>query len=502
MSSEPEWSATYRKVGEVAIPLSRARWLAVEARSTQRPSTLVELPVEDEAAGQRLIARLESWVDPAAVAVIGGGVSGRKVWIAYADPMNDGPDATDPMGSQDVVTLGLELTAVIQRARAVGLPVPPIDPRLVVHDFTSDGTFRPRLLGVGTPGPATTETELAAEIGAGLWASLIGRDPRGLGWAPGQAPPMSFHEARGGRVPPELEQTITRAMALGYASLDILRADLSSTSLTKSRVAPRVGVVTDRYALRARRPGENSIVAPLPVAPLIVETAAPVAPPQAESRRKWLVPLLAVAALAVIVFLLVRPGDAGAPDGGKPQLAGREPSTGSAPVGASPATSPPDAVAMAPQDATVAEVAPDTAALEATTVDTTPSAPEAMVAAAPDSAPDSAPETSATAPETAQATATSAIPLASNPIGALVFLDNEPLGRTPLEVKLPVDRFPVTLRLEKRGYASEKVVLETADAKPERVRMKAVGGARPQGPTGDGGTKNNGGGDPGIILER
>jgi len=33
-----------------------------------------------------------------------------------------------------------------------------------------------------------------------------------------------------------------------------------------------------------------------------------------------------------------------------------------------------------------AEVAPDTAALEATTVDTTPSAPEAMVAAAPDSA--------------------------------------------------------------------------------------------------------------------
>ena len=72
----------------------------------------------------------------------------------------------------------------------------------------------------------------------------------------------------------------------------------------------------------------------------------------------------------------------------------------------------------------------------------------------------------------------------------------------PLEVKLPVDRFPVTLRLEKRGYASEKVVLETADAKPERVRMKAAGGGRPQGQAGDGGSKNNGGGDPGIILER
>jgi len=239
MSAEPEWSASFRKVAEIAIATSRARWFAVEAKATQRPATLAELTVHDQAAGKRLIARLETWVDPAAVPIVAGGVDGNRVWLVYADPMSAAHDLVDPMGAQDVVTLGLELTAVIQRARAVGLGAPPLDPRLIVHDFLSDGTFRPRLLGVGTPGPADDERQLAAGIGAALYGALLGSAARTLGWVPGQPPPVSFREARGGRVPGELEQTIARAMALGYDT---------PTSCARTCRAPRSRAAAPRPA--------------------------------------------------------------------------------------------------------------------------------------------------------------------------------------------------------------------------------------------------------------
>lgn len=304
MGAEAEWSASYRKVAEIAVASSRARWFAVEAKATLRPATLAEVEVDDQAAGRRLIARLETWVDPAAVPIIGGGVSGDRAWLVYADPMSDPHDVVDPMGSQDVVTLGLELTAVVQRARAVGLSAPPMDPRLVVHDFLSDGTFRPRILGVGTPGPAEDERQLAAEIGQALYGALLGGDARTLGWTPGQAPPLSFREARGGRVPAELEQTIIKAMTLGYHSLDGLRADLSSTALTRSRTAARVGVVTDRYSTRDRIT-EGAVVATVPI-PAPAPTAAP-DPRRRRARWPWLA-LLALAGTAVALWVIPQLG--------------------------------------------------------------------------------------------------------------------------------------------------------------------------------------------------
>ena len=513
-----DWTGSFVHRGPLALTTTHATWFAVETVDTAEGRALVQFEVADAEAGRALVDWARAWVDPAAVPVVSGGVAGSVCWLVYGRGP-EAPDDTGPLGVHDVVTLGLEMAAVAQRALQAGLTLPPLRLPFVVQDFLPDGTFRPRLLGVGSPGPARDEVALAAGIGALLVAAVFGHDE-----APLEVTPTSL-AASAVRLPESLSHTLIKSHAGRYTTLEALRTDLSASSVARSRRAARVGVTTDHYPKRGGENVERSAVggvapAALPeprirhervVAPL--PEPAPVLPPQPATRRRaWLWPtLIGVVAVLVLIFVLLDPFGGRSQSTTGPTLASRA-TTQPDRVGAStpdpmPAQPPVTQVAPKVQDTTSAvgtsasdTTAPDTAAPDTAAPDTAlrepntntaqaDAGPTAAVADAGPTAADTlpaagkppAPEPQPTRPEVADTKAEapiapelSSLTLESKPAGALVSADGAELGRTPLLIAQPIARFPLRVRVEKRGHTPAVVVLADPRAATFRVTLKPL----------------------------
>ncbi len=544
------WGASYVPKGPPALVTPYATWFTVEALGTSELLTLAQFEVADEQSGLALIDRLESWVDPAAVPVVGGGADGTTCWLVYGRSLTDDFDGPDPMGSHDIVTLGLELTAVVQRARQVGLPVPPLDLRLMVQDFLSDGTFRPRLIGVGTQGPQRDERDLAKAIGSLMVSAFFGRTAADVGWETGGVPSVDLLTGRGGRLADDLTKTLIGATSGRYTTLDELRADISATSLARSRRSARVGVSTDQYRNRAygdRELSSASLVMPpmaIPAAtslphegtatgqarsptaetsparttptgpvgqagqagPAGLAAQAGLAAPTglaaqagqagqagqvatSEGRSRWLWPALALLVALILIVVIANPFG-GSPSAVEAQQVAVGPSPVAIPAAPTPTPEPTPTPAPAPTPTPAPAPTPTPAPAP-----TPEPAPEPTPAPTPAPAPEPEPTpTPAAAPEPPPTPTLSTMTLKTKPDDALVSLDGVELGRTPLVVARPVESFPLTVRIEKRGHSPLKVTLNDPHIPEFRVTLKPISAAPSSG--------NGASGNGDINLER
>jgi hypothetical protein len=301
----------------------------------------------------------------------------------------------------------------------------------VTHEYDDEGTYRPRLLGVGVPG-SRSEKVLTADLGRLLILAFVGR-PAHLQLRSGEPISVDLTRSRGAVLASDLSEVLERAVSGQYERLVDLRRDLlAATALSAhppSMFRPESEADTALAPLLAATPPWRAFPPDEHEAGHIGQA------PRRSATRPWLVvALLLLAVLALVAALNVTSNDGDKPDSG---------ALSRAPTNSAGSAAQPLADTQAP----------------ATAFDRgenhEPGRPDGDEG-------DTAADNENRVPDSTSPDPTTLITfeLGTVPERALIYEGEAFIGHTPYRLTVRKDRLPMQLRLARAGYQPETLLLQ------------------------------------------